>query len=43
MKYKQKLPWTLVGKLLKQHLSTIEQDSENHSIHVNRKKAQDFA
>jgi hypothetical protein len=43
MQYKQKLPWCLISKLLKQHLGTIEADGDNHSVYINRQKAKDFA
>ena len=43
MKFNENIPRCIINKLLKLHLSNIEIDSENISIHVNRKKAQDFA
>jgi len=43
IKNNDSIPWCIVNKLLKQHLSHMETDSDNISIHVNRKKAQDFA
>lgn len=43
MKHKANIPWCVLNKHIKQHLGTLQTDSENISIHVNRKKAQDFA
>ena len=43
MKNKHNIPWIALNKLLKQLLNNMETDGENISIHVNRKKAQEFA
>ena len=43
MEKKQLIPWSVINKMLKQHLNTLETDSENIAIHVNRKKSHEFA
>lgn len=43
MKNNENLPWITLNKLLKQLLSNMPTDGENIAIHVNRKKAQEFA
>jgi len=43
MKNKENTPWMTLNKLLKQFLNNMETDAENIAIHVNRKKAQEFA
>lgn len=37
------MPWYVLNKLVKTHINTLPQDDEDVSIHVNRKKATDFA
>ena len=43
MKNNENLPWITLNKLLKQLLSNMPTGGENIAIHVNRKKAQEFA
>lgn len=40
---KSEIPWLILNKMLKLHLQTLGTDSDNESIHINRKKALDFA
>ena len=42
-KSKQRIPWCVINKLLKQHLGNLGTDADQVAIHINRKKAQDFA
>ena len=43
MQYKQKLPWCLISKLLKQHLGNIGSDGDQPppAVYINRQKAKD--
>ena len=42
--YKSSIPWCVINRILKQHLNNnLSTDSDNVAIHINRKKAQDFA
>lgn len=43
MQNKANVPWCVLNKHIKLHLNNLQTDSDNISIHVNRKKALDFA
>ena len=43
MAHRRHIPWLVINKMLKQHLGSLRTDCESMTIHIVRKKAQDFA